>query len=799
MNWKIFLTACISIALVSFPQNIIGCGADVDPYDYYTSFFHQELPDDKSYRPFYYTGYNFLYDETEPVETVDVLSKEWAGFCGTSVTNKDAKAFVMEYSWKDLNNLYYHIEKSQPLKIPDSVQKNSMTDYFIKAKNLEVLGYIMYAKKAEPLVDGGASSWEAPVRDTAKMNRLIKNGFQLYTAAKDGFIKQRYIYQVLRLAHYSRRYNDVLEWYNTYTATLQNSSVIANLCTALKAGALYHTGQNKEAAYLFSKIFGATDVKRLSNFMGFYWSIKWNEEKSTYLSLCKNNTEKANMLALFGLHNSNNQVESLKEIYALDPGNEALEVLAVREINKLEEIYLSPLLKKEKGEKALYARWSNTITDSALTENSNAAKKLQLFLHEVTIKRNVKNAGMFETGAAYTAYMLKDYAGAKKYLATAAKMNLSQKVKDQWALTNLLITINENPKIDAAFEEQLLPSIKWLQEKAKSEKPVKAGYNEISQWKIFYRNLMTEVLATRYQQQGDIHKEALAIGAADYMINGNSYNHDFGSSIDFLRNSLVSKDVEKLYALLENKQPSNFEAYLINYNALKKSMVIDFAGTSYLRDYDYANAISWFKKQADKKTPVINTNPFADLLYDREEALYTERSFATSKLAFAQEMQRLQKLIETDKTNTAKYLYKMGTGFYNMTYYGHAWKLVQYYRSGSDGYYIPENATSFQKEYYGCYKAQSFFEKAMNGSADKNFKARCLFMMAKCAQKNIHKPQYDEFPNNYNKYTIADSLYFPQFKNNRYFPQLVNEYGTTKFYEEAYNSCSYLRDFVSKK
>jgi hypothetical protein len=87
----------------------------------------------------------------------------------------------------------------------------------------------------------------------------------------------------------------------------------------------------------------------------------------------------------------------------------------------------------------------------------------------------------------------------------------------------------------------------------------------------------------------------------------------------------------------------------------------------------------------------------------------------------------------------------------------------------------------------------------MNASADKNFKARCLFMMAKCAQKNIHKPQYDEFPNNYNKYTIADSLYFPQFKNNRYFPQLVNEYGTTKFYEEAYNSCSYLRDFVSKK
>ena len=100
-------------------------------------------------------------------------------------------------------------------------------------------------------------------------------------------------------------------------------------------------------------------------------------------------------------------------------------------------------------------------------------------------------------------------------------------------------------------------------------------------------------------------------------------------------------------------------------------------------------------------------------------------------------MQRLQKISETDKPNAAKYLYKMANGFYNMTYYGHAWKMVQYYRSGSDGYYIPNDATNFQKEYYGCFKAIAYFEKAMAASTDKNFKARCLFMMAKCSQKTI--------------------------------------------------------------
>ena len=134
-----------------------------------------------------------------------------------------------------------------------------------------------------------------------------------------------------------------------------------------------------------------------------------------------------------------------------------------------------------------------------------------------------------------------------------------------------------------------------------------------------------------------------------------------------------------------------------------------------------------------------------------------------------------------------------------MTYYGHTWELVQYYRSGSDGYAIPKDATAFQKEYYGAFKAQAYFEKAMNASTDKNFKARCLFMMAKCAQKQVHQPQYDEYTANWDQYDIAYKGYLPQFKNNKYFPQFVKEYGNTAFYKEAFSSCSYLRDFVKKK
>ncbi|MBP6286856.1 MAG: hypothetical protein KTQ13_01190 [Ferruginibacter sp.] len=797
MNWKVFITACVSAFLISFPQNIIGCGPDADPYDYYTSFFHQNLPDAKAYRPFYYTGYNFLYDASEPVNTPDILAQEWAGYCTAPVSAADAKKLVNKFSVKDLHNLYYHIEKGQPLKIPDSVKQNSMTEYFLNSKDLEALGYILYARQAEPYVIGGADDWIVPERDSLKMAKLIKNGQQLYGAAKKDIFKQKYAYQFLRLAHYSGRYTDVINWYDEYAAQTNTNSILKPLCLSLKAGALFRSGRQKEAAYLFSKVFASTPVKRVSNYLGFKWSVDSKTERKEYVDLCKNNEERASMLALFALGSVNNELSTMEEIFRLNPASEELEVLVVREINKLEEKYFSPVLQKQSGGKAFYFNWTDGDADSIVTDAGKEVKALATFLHNAAQNNKLKNAGLLETAAAYAAYMMKDYSNAREYAAVAATMPLTPKLKDQWALTNLLITLNEKEKIDAAFEELLLPSLQWLEERMRSEKPVEINYSEIQQWKTIYRNLMSEILAKRYHEQGDLVKEALCIGAADWIMKGKQNDYRRIEGVEFLRNKLISKDVEKLYAMLDNKQPTRFDHYLFIHNSVTKKEVVDFAGTCYLREYNYSKAMEWFKKSQDKN--LVAKNPFVDLLYDREEPLRGEKNYKTTKLAFAQEMLRLQKAAETDKANAAKHYYKMALGMYNMTYYGHTWELVQYGRSGVDGYYIPQNTTGFQKEYYGCYKAHDYFEKAMKAANDRNFKARCLFMMAKCSQKQVHQPQYNEYTGNWDKYDAAFKDYWPAFTNNKYFPPFVKEYGNTAFYQEAFSSCSYLRDFVKRK
>ena len=799
MNWKIFITVCISTTIIFFPQNIIGCGPEADPYDYYTSFFHQNLPDAKGYKPFYYTGYNFLYDEAEPVEVADLLANEWAAYCGSPVTDKDAILFVNKFLREDEYNLYLKIEKNATVKIPDSVLKNSMTNYFITGKNLEALGYILYAKQVEPFVTGNGDSWEPIKRDSTKMTKLIKNGQQLFTAAKDDFIKLKYGYQLVRLAQYSRQYAETIKFYDDYIAPNKTNSVLQPLALSLKAGALNGLGNKKQAAYLYSKSFNASVAKRVSNYISFRWVVDFKSDKNGYLSVCKNNKEKAAMLALFALGSTENELATIKNIYALDAANNELEVLAVREINKLEEKYFTPALQNESGGKTFYFSWNDGQTDSAVNMAAKELAPLAIFLNDIAKNKQVQNAGLYETAAAYVAYMMKDYSKAKKYLSTAKSMALTPKVNDQWMLTTLLVSINEQDKIDAVFEGHLLPSIEWLETKAKNEKPADVGYYEITQWKQFYRNLMSEIIARRYHRQGDLAKEALAIGAADWINNGSDNYYNTGNGISFLHNNLDAKDVEKLYALMNNKEANKFETYLLQHTTVSKSAVIDFAGTAYLRSYDYPKAIDWFKKQADKKSLVINTNPFVDLLYDQEETLSTETKFVTNKLAFAEEMQKQLLLVGTDKVNAAKHYYKIANGMYNMTYYGYAWKLVQYDRSGSDGYSIPDNATDFQKEYYGCYSALQYFKKAMDASADNNFKARCLFMMGKCSQKQIQKPQYAAFNYSWDKLDAAEKAYWPTFTNNKYFPELIKQYSKTSFYKEAFNSCSYLSDFVKKK
>ncbi len=796
MNWKIFAVACASVFFVSFPQNIIGCGPGIDPYDYYTSFFQNNLGNDKSLQPFYYTGFSFLYDEQEPESRESVIAIEWLNYTKVQ-SKKDAMDFILNYSYKDLSTLYYHLEKNKPLSIPDSVKRNEMTKYFTVSKDLETLGYIMYAKKVEPFVTAYYNNWDAAPVDSLKMHKQLLGGIQLYNAAKTDFIKLKYGYQIMRLALYNNEAADAIQYYDKYVATNKTESLLQELSLAMKAGALHRMGNDAQSAYFFSKVFASTDVKKISNYISFKWaSGSDNTVLQNAMSLCTNNTEKANLLALASLTKPANDLSSMQKILSLDSKNEILKTLAVREINKLEETLLTPSISAESGGKAFYFTWNEMNNDSAFAAQKEYAKGVIRFFDDAASKVSSADKGFYYISAAYISYMTRDLKEAKSFLTLAKQQELRQREKDQLQLTDLLVKVNEAEKIDPAFEESILPSVKWMYDKAEKETANAVNYYEYKQWKNFYRNFFTEVMAKKYHKQKDFVKETLCVGAADMPGDvPRDGEYFYGNGINFLHDNLQSVDVSVMYDLMLSKKQNNFEKFILSHNSLKENEVTDFAGTAYLRDFNYEQAINWFSKSAAKNSQKkIEKNPFIDLLYDQEEKL-SAKEMTTTKLEFAKEMLRLENLLKTDEANAAKYYYKMALGMYNITYYGHAWELVAYYRSGSDGYSIPKDANSFQKEYYGCYKAHDYFKKAMDASSNKEVKARALFMMAKCSQKLEQQPDYGD-SYDYTTYENSMKKYVISFKNNKYFPELVKTYKQTAFYNEAFNTCSYLRDFV---
>lgn len=91
--WKKLLLYFVSLTgiLLSSLIIVLACGGELDPYDYYTSFFHADTQGKKDYGSFYYTDFQFTYDEAEPESEAAINSGEWATYLGGSVKAKDVE------------------------------------------------------------------------------------------------------------------------------------------------------------------------------------------------------------------------------------------------------------------------------------------------------------------------------------------------------------------------------------------------------------------------------------------------------------------------------------------------------------------------------------------------------------------------------------------------------------------------------------------------------------------------------------------------------------------------------------
>ena len=795
------MSVFISAFLLSFPQNIIGCADVGDPEDYFTSFFSREAAGTENYKPFYYTSLLTFYDDWNwdaPVSYEnDKIIQEWKQYCGTKASTKEVADFIYGAGEKDVVSLFQHVVNNKPLQVADSIRNNPLTQCFISQKATAVLNYLAFAKKTEG-ISVTSTPWEdVPPRDSLLLNKYIIEANQLFNSTNDIFLKNKYAYQRCKVAFYNNRFADCIKWYDEYF-TPSNIAAVNGLALSYKAGSYYRLGKKKEATYYFAKAFQTTDHNKKQNYLGFLWSRDLAQQVA-YVAQGQNNEEKALLLSMYTLHGADYALESLQKIYSWHPSSSLLPLLTVREINKIEDHYLSPMLSNEEGGKPYYFLW-NVEKPDALPEKQTLVNMIP-FLEQIYKDGKAPNREVYITGAAYLSFINKDFAKAKVYIKDASKIASTERTKDQLQLINLLVAVNEKETIDAKTEVAILPSVNWLVERAKKDKT----------YKLFLRNFFSQILAQKYEQQNDVHKAALAYGIADLAFMKESKDDVYSTSngLDYIRNEMTTEQLLKLHQFFTSS-PSSFDQFLGKHASFGKDAVIDVIGTSYLRDHNFAKAIEWLKQAsnpepltvsnynyATEKETEVNVNPLHDYLNDWQR--YDKPvSKPYTRLSLAQKMVELQQKADTalNTETKARTYYQLANACYNMSYYGNSWQAVAYHRTGGDW-----NSTSYkagwEKEYYGVYKAKEYYQKAYTLSQDKEFKAAAYFLMAKCAQRQIPLPSYDGNAG-YDQYEKDQLAFEKKFQNNALFPQFVKEFGSTKFYQYAYNRCSYLRDFVSK-
>ncbi|WP_462267379.1 hypothetical protein [Mucilaginibacter sp.] len=340
-RWKKLLLYCICIAgcFSTGIAVIMACSDEPDPYDYYTSFFHSDIQGKKDFGAFYFTDYQFTYTDDEPASEAAINAAEWADYLGQPVQSQDVKQVMYDLDSIRKKSLVNAIEQDLPLT--GNLATNNFLQSLKQPAHQAALQYYKFALEVEPLANTTYDEWNPAPKDTAAIAGAAQKALEAAGTTDDSFIKLRYYYQAQRLFHYGQDYEKASKIYDQYISPVSSKSHAKGWALSCRAGEERRTGDSTVAAYQFSKVFANYPERRVLAYRNYHYiGAPLNE----VLKHARTPEEKANLYAIQGFANPEIESDHLEQVYDNAPSSPMVGVLLVREINKLEQYYLTPAL-----------------------------------------------------------------------------------------------------------------------------------------------------------------------------------------------------------------------------------------------------------------------------------------------------------------------------------------------------------------------------------------------------------------------------------------------------------------------
>ena len=814
LNWRTSLVFCVSFFAVFFAEIAvnIACGPEQDPYDYYVSYFHNNVQGD-DYTPFAFNEMVNLYSDEEVEDEGEINSQEWANYLNV----KKEDVYQIMYNVDSLTSVKLaNLSARSYLNLPDSLKQNSFVQAMLK--NESALKYFLFAKSCEPLAIANYDSWNPVPRDSGAMEKKADQALTNGKAEKDQFLKLRYAYQALRMQHYAGYYGEAQTTYEQLIEPINSNSPVKGWAMALYAGAVRYLGNPNKGAYLFSKVFASSPERRVQAYKNYFYT---GASLDATLKFARNNGEKANILAIDAFGNPSPDLAGLEKVYQNDPTSLINGALLTREVNKLEQ----RLIKESDLAKNYYTnyatRWAEenkSQSDSIQNASLLHLTKVRDFALKLARDKKYPQPTLGFITAAYLSWLENKPAQALLYLTEVRNdAQLTTRLADQSKIV-LLLCVATKIKQGVDFNEiGILPTLKWLDEKRYAEnkvRPEESYYDWGKSGDRFTkttRNFYQQLLAPAYLKMGDTARAALAMYKGDLKyssLKSKAFTDNMSyQTLIFWQNNLSPKTMLALTDLKQNPKSDRLDGLLSDgLNKLNNDDFNELFGTTYLRTHEYAKALACFNKlsvkynyftptdwYSNKENQKTYANPFIERVNDYPKK-YGNKAPGVNKKIFAQEMLRLQRLTIADKANAAQYYYKMANAVYQTGYYGNAWFLTSYDWSSYEVYDPPK--FDYDADYKLATQAKLWYLKARALTKDINLKAKCTFMLAKCEQKKIVNQYYGNLNWYDDDYKERNRKFLNVNYNNPYFKEMKAKYATVPYYKIAVGECSYYREFL---
>jgi len=310
----------VCFLLLVFPATTTACGyyllgeeyriALLNPYiigeDYSAFFFTSELINHNQNAQ---TGH----DRQRNVEL-------WAKELGPGVSGNDVMKLLYGLNLPGgevADVLSGAINKPNPAQV--ALEKRpDLLEYYNLIKAYETIGVPAWWDEPEPKPDAPDYQWHA------------QRGYD--KATPGSFLKERYAYQLLLLAYYADDDAAMAVYFNRH---------FKGKTGPLADWARFHfAGQwNEEGRYVveMANAFRYAPEKNLAA----YRRTNDMGAPETYLPATKSDVERSNLYVLAAVHQPGKVLEMIRKAYAYDPTNPLIELILVREFNKIEDWLMS--------------------------------------------------------------------------------------------------------------------------------------------------------------------------------------------------------------------------------------------------------------------------------------------------------------------------------------------------------------------------------------------------------------------------------------------------------------------------